>query len=114
MFLRKYFAINFIFSEVWGWIVHDNFSLIQVNDKLQIRSISHCVDISYVFLYQIFRLFIFIDAIKTVTCLSHMQIYNNFIFRWHLKTINVSSLRHNNVNIALAIYVIKPLKAIYQ
>ena len=30
-------------------------------------SISHCVDISYVFLYLIFRPFVFIDKIKTVT-----------------------------------------------
>ena len=41
-------------------------SLIQVNHILNIRSISHCVDISF-FLYLIFRSFIFIDAIKTVS-----------------------------------------------
>ena len=52
---------------VRGWIVNDNFSLIQVNHILRIRSISHCLDISHVFLYLIFRHFKFIDAIKTVT-----------------------------------------------
>ena len=47
--------------------MHDNFSPIQVNHILRITSISHCMDISYVFLHLIFRIFIFIDAIKTVT-----------------------------------------------
>ena len=47
----------------------DKFSLIQVNHILMIRSVSYYVEISYVFLYPIFRTFIFIDAIKTVTLL---------------------------------------------
>ena len=34
---------------VWRLIGHDNFILIQVNHILRIRSISHCVDFSYVF-----------------------------------------------------------------
>ena len=50
---------------VQGWIVHGRFSLLQTNHTLSIRSISHCVDIIYVFLYLIFRHFIYIDAIKT-------------------------------------------------
>ena len=57
--------------EVWELIVHDNFSLIQVNHILRMRSISHCVDISCAFLYLISRYlderFISIDAVKTVT-----------------------------------------------
>ena len=42
----------------------------------------HCRDISYVFLYQIFRPFIFIDAIKNVTVFityTHLFYKNNFI-----------------------------------
>ena len=54
--------------------MHDNFSLIQVNDILRVRSIFHCVDISYVFLYFMFRPFIFIDAIKTITLFSREKI----------------------------------------
>ena len=47
--------------------MHDNVILIQVNHMLRIKSVSHGVDISYVFLYAIFRPFIFIDVIKIVT-----------------------------------------------
>ena len=50
------------------WIVHDKFSFMQVNHILRIRSISHCVDIIYVFLYLAFKhLDIYIDTIKIVT-----------------------------------------------
>ena len=52
----------------------------------------HCLDISYVFLYQIFRPFIFIDAIKNVTVFityTHLFYKNNFIrtkaWFWHKK-----------------------------
>ena len=51
---------------VRGGILHDKVSLIQVNRILRIRSISHCVDISYVFLYLKFKHFISIDAVKAV------------------------------------------------
>ena len=67
MFLRKYFATNFTFNGNAVINVNDKFSLIHVNHILRIRSIFHCVDISYVFLYLIFRHFISIDAIKIVT-----------------------------------------------
>ena len=60
MFLRKYFATNLLLMGVRGLIVHDNLSLIKVNQILKMRSFSHCVDISYVFLYLIFRPFKFI------------------------------------------------------
>ena len=62
---------------VRGWIVHDKFSLIQVNHILRIRSISHCVDIIYVFLYLVFKhLDTYIDTIKIVTLFityTHLQ-----------------------------------------
>ena len=68
MFLKKCFITNFTFNETAGIIVHDNFSLLKVNLTLRIKSISHCVDISYIFLYLIFRPFIHtLDTIKTVT-----------------------------------------------
>ena len=52
---------------VQEWIMHDQFNLIQVNHILRIRSISHCVEIIYVFLYLIFRhLDISMDVIKIV------------------------------------------------
>ena len=54
--------------EVWGGIVYDKFSLIQVNHMLRVISISHFVDISYLVLYLISRhLNISIDATKLVT-----------------------------------------------
>ena len=53
-----------------GLLVHDKFSLMQVHDMLRIRPISHCVDISYVFLYLTFRpLDISINAFKVLTLL---------------------------------------------
>ena len=39
--------------------MRDKFSLLQVNHMLRIRSISHCMDISYVFLYLIFTSYIY-------------------------------------------------------
>ena len=63
MFFRKYFATNLLLMGVRGLqdhLVHDNLSLIKVNQILKMRSFSHCVDISYVFLYLIFRPFKFI------------------------------------------------------
>ena len=65
--LRKYLPPVLLLIGVWELIVHGNFSLIQVNHILKMRVISHYVDISYVFLYLIFKCFIFIDVIKTVT-----------------------------------------------
>ena len=47
-----------------------------VNHILRIISVSHCVDISYVFLNLIFRTFIFTDAIKTVTLFITYTICN--------------------------------------
>ena len=44
--------------------------------QLSIRSISHWVSISYVFLYLIFRPFIFRDEIKSVTLLNFIFISN--------------------------------------
>ena len=61
---------------------------------LGIISISHCVDISYIFLYLIFRPFIFIDAIKTVTVFVTYTIRNNFLFMLNLE--KVQSYRRNN------------------
>ena len=61
---------------------------------LGIISISHCVDISYIFLYLIFRPFIFIDAIKTVTVFVTYTIRNNFLFMFNLE--KVQSYRRNN------------------
>ena len=55
--------------------MHDNFSFIQVNHILRVRSISHCVDIRYVFLYLIFRAFMFVDAIKTVNAAYHIYTF---------------------------------------
>ena len=62
----------------------EKFSLIQVNNILRIRSISHCVDISHVFLYLILRHFIFMNTIKTVTL---------FITYIHVVIHNVHTLR---------------------
>ena len=57
----------------------EKLSLIQVNNILRIRPISHCVDIIHVFLYLILRHFIFMNTIKTVTlfitCI-HVVIHN--------------------------------------
>ena len=74
--------------------MHDNFILIQVNYMPRIISISHWVDISYVFLYLIFRPLIFIDAIKTVTLFITYTLCNNFIFIFNLE--KVQSYRRNN------------------
>ena len=67
--------------------MHDNLILIQVNHILRIISISNCVDISYVFLYLIFKPFIFIDAIKTVTLFITYTLCNNFIFVFNLEKV---------------------------
>ena len=74
--------------------MHDNFILIQVNHILSIISNSHCVDLSYVFLYIIFRPFIFIYAIKTVTLFITYTLCNSFIFIFNLE--KVQSYRRNN------------------
>ena len=65
--------------------MHDNFILLQVNHILRVISISHSVDISYVFIYLIFRPFIFIDMIKTVTLLIAYTLCNSFIFMFNLE-----------------------------
>ena len=65
-----------------------------VNHVLKIISISHCLDISYVFLYIIVRPFIFIDAIKTVMLFITYTLCNNFLFIFNLE--KVQSYRHNN------------------
>ena len=56
-----------------------------LNHISKIISISHCLDISYVFLYVIFRPVIFIDAIKTVTLFITYTTCNNFIFIFNLE-----------------------------
>ena len=67
---------------VWELIVHGNFSLIQANHILKMRWISHYVDITYVFLYLIFRCFIFIENCNAVYCEYYIKICNFiFIFR---------------------------------
>ena len=65
-----------------------------VNNILRIISISHCVDISYVFPYLIFRPFLFIDSIKSVTLFITYTLCNNFIFVFNLE--KVQSYRCNN------------------
>ena len=65
-----------------------------VNNILRIISISHCVDISYVFPYLIFRPFLFIDSIKSVTLFITYTLCNNFIFVFNLE--KVQSYRRNN------------------
>ena len=65
-----------------------------VNHVLKIISISHCLDISYVFLYIIVRPFIFIDAIKTVMLFITYTLCNNVLFIFNLE--KVQSYRHNN------------------
>ena len=39
--------------------MRDKFTLLQENHMLRIRSISHCMDINYIFLYLIFRSYIY-------------------------------------------------------
>ena len=53
----------------------------------RIISISHWVDISYVFLYLIFRPLIFIDAIKTATLFITYMLCNNLIFVFNLEKV---------------------------
>ena len=65
-----------------------------VNHILKIISISYCLDISYVFPYLIFRPFLFIDAIKTVTLFITYTLCNNFIFIFNLE--KVQSYRRCN------------------
>ena len=65
------------------------------NHILRVISISHWVDLSYVFLYLIFIPFIFIDAIKTVTLFIRYTLCNNFIFIFNLE--KVQSYRSNNL-----------------
>ena len=45
------------------------------------------MDISYVFLYLIFKPFIFIDAIKTVTLFITYTLCNNLIFVFNLEKV---------------------------
>ena len=78
MFLGKSFATILLLMRVWVLIGHDNFSIIQEIHILRMRSVSHYVDISYFFLYPVFRPFMFINAIKTVTLLityTHLQCF---------------------------------------
>ena len=65
------------------------------NHILRVISISHLVDLSYVFLYLIFIPFIFIDAIKTVTLFIRYTLCNNFILIFNLE--KVQSYRRNNL-----------------
>ena len=65
-----------------------------VKHILKIISISHCLDISYVFLYLIFRPFIFIDSIKTIMLFITYTFCNNFIFIFNLE--KVQSYRRNS------------------
>ena len=62
-----------------------NLGRTMLNHISKIISISHCLDISYVFLYVIFRPVIFIDAIKTVTLFITYTTCNNFIFIFNLE-----------------------------
>ena len=52
------------------------------------------MDISYVFLYLIFRTFIFIDSIKTVTLFITYTLCNNSMFIFNLE--RLQSYRHKN------------------
>ena len=52
------------------------------------------MDLSYVFLYLIFRPFIFVYAIKTVTLFITYTLCNSFIFIFNLE--KVRSYRRNN------------------
>ena len=57
----------------------EKINLMQVNNILRIRSISHCVDISHVLLYLILRHFIFMNILKAVTLFMtyiHVVIHN--------------------------------------
>ena len=65
-----------------------------VKHILKLISISHCLDISYVFLYLIFRPFIFIDSIKTITLFITFTLYNHFMFIFNLE--KVQSYKRNN------------------
>ena len=65
-----------------------------VKHILMIISISHCLDISYVFLYLIFRTFVFIDSIKTATLFVTYTLCNNFIFILNLEKVQ-SYIRNN-------------------
>ena len=74
--------------------MHDEFILIQLIQILRIISIFHCVGLSYVFIYLIFRPFIFIYAIKTVPFFITYTLWNSFIFIFNLE--QVQSYRSNN------------------
>ena len=52
------------------------------------------MDLSYVFQYVIFRLFIFIDVIKTVTLFITYTLCDHFIFIFNLE--KVQSYRRSN------------------
>ena len=68
-----------------GWV--PTLKETMVNHILRIISVSHCVAINYVFLYLMFRLLIFIDAIKTVTLFITYTLCNNFIFIFNLEKV---------------------------
>ena len=93
-FLKSNLLPILLLMGVRGYKVHDNFILIQVNHILKIISISHCVDLYYLFLYLIFKPFIFIYAIKTVTLFITCTPCNSFIFILNLE--KVQSYRRNN------------------
>ena len=62
--------------------MHYNFIHIQVNHMLRIISISNCVEI-----YLIFRPFMLLDTIKTVTLFITYTLCNNFIFIFNLEKV---------------------------
>ena len=85
MFLGKSFATILLLMRVWVLIGHDNFSIIQEIHILRMRSVSHYVDISYFFLYPVFRPFMFINAIKTVTLLITYTHFAMFLYLYLVK-----------------------------
>ena len=78
MFLRKYFVTNFTFNGNGGMKSTQELHPYTSKSYIKDYTISHYVDISYVFLYLIFRPFKFIDKIKTVTLFityAHLQFH---------------------------------------
>ena len=65
-----------------------------VNHILKTISISHCLDISHVFLHLIFKPFIFIDVIKILRLFITYKFCNNFVFIFNLE--KLQSYRRNN------------------
>ena len=65
-----------------------------VNHILTIISIFHCLDI-VTFFCLMFRPFVFIDAIKTVTLFITNTLYNNFIFIFNLEKVQSYSRNYS-------------------